>query len=139
MAVTESLRNEHPGQQIFGPDLVQQISPSLVLLQRSPEYRARRSVKTRTGKRDRTWKSVEQNGTLLIVFPQNRQNLILQEMMLLDIDFVIDQATKPSIIIDGSVIQAAKVRKAKAATPSDLNPQYINDTIKVNLQGEARK
>ncbi|KAK3956437.1 hypothetical protein QBC32DRAFT_389725 [Pseudoneurospora amorphoporcata] len=32
------------GQQIFGPDLIQQISPSLSLLERSLEYRARRSL-----------------------------------------------------------------------------------------------
>lgn len=56
-------------QQIFGPDLIQQISPSLgvVLLQPSLEYRACRSVKTRNGKRQ-SMEISRTNGASLIVF-----------------------------------------------------------------------
>ncbi|KAK3488734.1 uncharacterized protein B0T23DRAFT_406043 [Neurospora hispaniola] len=64
-------------QQIFGPDLIQQISPSLgvVLLQPSLEYRARRSHGNLENKR---------------CFPHrvshDKRNLILQELVLVEIN-----------------------------------------------------
>ncbi|EGZ77775.1 hypothetical protein NEUTE2DRAFT_134878 [Neurospora tetrasperma FGSC 2509] len=73
-------------QQIFGPDLIQQISPSpgVVLLQPSLEYPARRSVKTRNGKRQHG--NLENKRCFPHRVSHDKRNLILQELGLVEIN-----------------------------------------------------